>query len=116
MTTKRDRIVLGTCIALLALTFTGCPSRKSIAEIMQDPGRYYDKEVTIVGRVTQSFGALGKGIYEVDDGTGRMWVLSEKYGVPGQGAKVASTGRVVQGITFAGQSYGTVLRETERRK
>jgi len=116
MMTKRARVVLIPCVALVAITLTGCPQRKSIAEIMRDPGRYYDKEITIAGRVTLSFGALGKGVYEVDDGTGRMWVLSEHYGVPSDGARVAVTGRLIQGVTFAGRNYGTVLRETERRK
>ncbi|MBI3950665.1 MAG: OB-fold nucleic acid binding domain-containing protein [Acidobacteria bacterium] len=113
--TKRARVVLSTCVIFLAITLTGCPPRKSIADIMRDPSRYVNEEVTIAGRVTRSFGALGRGIFEVDDGTGRMWVLSEQYGVPGQGAKVAVTGRVIQGITFAGQNFATVLRETRRR-
>jgi hypothetical protein len=116
MMRKRARVVLSACIILLAMTLTGCPPRKSIDEITSDPGRFYDKEVTIAGRVGRSFGALGRGIFEVDDGTGRMWVLSEQYGVPSEGAQIAVTGRLIQGVTFAGRNYVTVLRETRRRR
>jgi len=112
---KRARVLIGVCIALLAIALTGCPQRTSIADITRDPGRYYDKEVTVAGRVTRSYGALGQGIYEIDDGTGRLWVFAEKYGVPSARAEVSVTGRVVPGVTFAGRNYVTVLRETRRR-
>jgi hypothetical protein len=115
MMTKRARLILSMSVALLAMTLTACPPRKSIADIQRDPSRYFDKEVAIAGRVTRSFGALGRGIFEIDDGTGRMWVFTEQYGVPGDGAKVAVTGRIIQGFTFAGHNYATVLRETRRR-
>ena len=60
--------------------------------------------------------ALWSGrVYEVDDGSGRMWVFSERYGVPSNGTRVAVTGRIEQGFSFGGRSFSTVLRETERR-
>jgi starvation-inducible outer membrane lipoprotein len=111
----KGRVILGVSIALLALALTGCPERKRIAEINRDPGRYFDKEVTIVGRVTRSYGALGQGAYEIDDGTGRMWVVTEKYGVPSKDAYVGVTGKVVSGITWGGRTFLTALRETRRR-
>lgn len=98
-------------VALLA----GCPQRTTINNINTDPGRFQNKEVTIAGQVTQSFGALGNGMYQVDDGTGKMWVLSEGFGVPSKGAKVSVTGSIVQGASFAGVNYSTVLRETQKR-
>jgi hypothetical protein len=61
--------------------------KTSIANITGDPERQYDKEVSISGHVTDSFGALGAGIYQLDDGTGRMWVLSNDHGVPGRAQK-----------------------------
>jgi len=57
---------------------------------------------------------VGEGAYEVDDGTGRIWVLTDRGGVPGQDSRVQVTGRVSTGITFAGRSFGTVIRETDR--
>jgi hypothetical protein len=63
-------------LALLALTLgvAGCPERTTIRDVLRDPGHYRNKDVAIGGRVTNSYGALGHGIFEIDDGTGRMWV------------------------------------------
>ena len=44
-----------------------------------------------------------------------MWFYSSTFGVPGNGKKIAVTGRIEQGFTFAGRSFGVILRETERR-
>lgn len=112
---KRHNVVLGVCVALLSLALTGCPERKRIADINNDPGRYFDKEVTVVGRVVRSYGAVGTGVFEIDDGTGRMWVFSEKYGVPSKDTYVGVSGRVIPGLTYGGRNYGTGMRETKRR-
>jgi len=105
--------ILGIFIAVLLLA--GCPPRLKISDIQRDPGKYMNKEVTVAGRVDRAFGALGMGIFQVDDGTGKMWVLSESYGVPGEGANVGVTGTLIQTATFAGKTYSNVLRETRRR-
>jgi hypothetical protein len=97
------------------LLLAGCPQRTSIERINHDPYRFYGKEVGIVGRVVSSFGAMGTGVFEIDDGTGRLWVYSERYGVPGRDARVAVAGRLAQGFTFGGRHFATILRETERR-
>jgi hypothetical protein len=102
-------------LAAASLVLAGCPTRTSIEHINRDPGRFVGKELTIAGHVTTSFGLLGTGVYEVDDGSGRMWVLSHGYGVPGNGAKVAVTGRLEQGVSFGGRTFATALRESERR-
>ena len=113
---KMQSKVLATVLLVMgALILAGCPTRTTIEKINRDPGRYAGKEVTIAGRVTNSFGALGTGVFEVEDGTGRMWVFSERYGVPGREAKLAVTGRIEQGFSFGGRSFATILRETERR-
>jgi hypothetical protein len=109
------RLTLTVLTVIGSLFLIACPTRTSIERINRDPGRYAGKDVAIAGRVTTSFGALGTGVYEVDDGTGRMWVFSERYGVPGNGAKVGVTGRIEQGFSFGGRSFATIMRETERR-
>ncbi|HUQ49327.1 MAG TPA: hypothetical protein VM056_01310 [Terriglobales bacterium] len=101
---------------LTLLLLTGCPQRKSIADVMRDPARYANEDVTIAGTVVKSYGALGTGVYEIDDGTGKIWVFAERTGVPSQGAKVASIGRIMPTFSFAGVSYATVLRERERKR
>jgi hypothetical protein len=112
---KRKRIFLSIFVAVLALGATGCPERKRIGDITADPGRYYDKEVTVAGRVVRSYGALGQGVYEIDDGTGRMWVFTEKYGVPSKDAYIGVTGKVMPGVTWSGRNYGNGMHETRRR-
>ncbi len=100
---------------MLTLLLTGCPPRVSIADINRDPGRYANRDVSVAGRVSNSFGALGTGLYEIEDGTGTIWVYSQSYGVPSSGSKVAVTGRISQGFNFGGRSIAVVLHETERR-
>jgi len=113
--TLRARIVFGLLLAFGILLLTGCPPRVSIAKINQDPGRYAGKEVTVAGRVLDSYGVIGRGAFQVDDGTGAIWVLAGHYGVPEAGAKLAVTGRIEEGFTFVGRNFATILYETERR-
>ena len=115
MLKMRTRVLSAVLIGLCTLLLAGCPQRTTIANINRDPGRYSNKEVTIAGQVVSSFGALGSGVFEVDDGTGRMWVYSQSYGVPGNGSRVGVTGRIGQGFNFGGRSFATILKETKRR-
>src|SRR5947207_1532178 len=55
-----------------ALAMTACPSQTTISKINQNPGKYQNKDVALIGTVTDSYGALGTGVYELDDGTGRI--------------------------------------------
>ena len=115
MLQRQNRLGCILTVLLATLLLAACPPRESIAKLNRDPRRYAGKEVTIAGRVTDSFGALGRGVFQVDDGTGAMWVLAGQYGVPGADAKVAVTGRVEQGFSLGGRNFATILRETERR-
>ena len=96
------------------LLLTACPSQTNIAKINADPDRYRGKEVGIVGTVTDSYGVTGAGAYQIDDGTGKIWVATRR-GVPSRGARVGAKGYVHNGFSFAGRSYGTVMEETDRR-
>jgi hypothetical protein len=77
---------------LWTLAMSGC-ERKTINQIKAEPQRYANHEVGIVGTVTRSYSVLGNGVYEVDDGTGKLWVVS-KTGVPREGARVGVKGTV----------------------
>ena len=93
---------------------TACPSQTNIAKINADPDRYRGKEIGIAGTVTDSYGVPGAGAYEIDDGTGKIWVATRR-GVPSRGSRVGAKGYVHNGFSFAGRSYGTVMEETDRR-
>jgi hypothetical protein len=114
---QRSRIRILSILLLIAgtLILAACPTRTSIERINRDPGHFVGKEVAVGGRVTTSYGILGSGVFEIDDGTGRIWVYSQNYGVPGNGAKVAVRGTLQQGFSLGGRNFATIIRETERR-
>jgi len=103
-------------VAVLALGFAlvAC-ERVRIGQINADPGRFMNKEVGVVGTVTQSIGVLGRGVYQVDDGTGKLWVFANNRGVPSKGARVGVKGHIMPTVTFLGVNYATVLQESTRR-
>jgi hypothetical protein len=112
---RAKRLVFFAAVCVMALTLAACEKVK-IGDINADPGRFMGKEVGVVGTVTQSVGALGRGIYQVDDGTGRLWVLAMSHGVPSKGAKVGVKGHITQSVTFLGINYATVLEENDRKR
>ncbi len=113
----KSGLKIGFVAAVIAavLLVAGCPTRYSIANIARDPGRFGNHEVAVVGNVVQSWGAMGVGMYEVDDGTGRIWVVSNGYGVPAKGSRVGVAGYVQPTFSLGGRSFATVLKESRRR-
>ena len=114
MSHRSKQLVCIVSLVLATFLLAGCPPRESIAKVKMDPGRYAGREISIAGRVTDAFGAMGHGAFEVDDGTGRIWVVTGT-GVPETGAKLAVVGHVEQGVAIAGRNFAVILRETERR-
>jgi starvation-inducible outer membrane lipoprotein len=108
------KLASASLILAAVLLLAGCPSETTISKINADPARYRNKEVAIVGTVRDSYGALGQGAYEIDDGTGRLWVVTRR-GIPSRGARVGAKGHIYTGFNFGGRNYGTVLEETDRR-
>lgn len=100
-------------LAAGAMLLAAC-SQTTISKINADPARYKNKEVAVVGRVTDSYGIAGTGAYELDDGTGRIWVATTR-GVPSKGSRIGVKGRVHTSFAIAGRSFGTVLEETGRK-
>ena len=93
-------------VILLACTLlsTACASR-TINQVLADPGRYRNKEVTLSGAVVGSFSLLGRGAYRLEDRTGQLWIVSDG-GVPREGSRVSVKGTVREGFdvgTFGGR-------------
>ncbi len=100
--------------ALLALVLlTACGSVR-IARINADPSRYRNRTVRVSGIVSNSVGLLGAGGYQIDDGTGKLYVLSSS-GVPNRGSRVTVTGTVISGANVMGRLVGTALRERHHK-
>jgi hypothetical protein len=100
-------------LAVMAVFLTGCGSVK-IGRILDEPMRFRERTVRVEGKVDRSFGALVTGVYQVDDGTGKLYVLSNS-GVPRKGSRVAVKGKVTQGVTIGNRNFGTVLREQSHK-
>lgn len=92
-----------------AVFLTACPQQTTINQLNGDPARYRNKEVLLVGTVTNSFGALGQGAYELSDETGKIWVVTQR-GVPTRGARVGAVGKYINGVTWGGRNFGSALR------
>ena len=87
-------------LLLVALTAAGCAT-KSIDHVLADPTRYRDRQVQISGEVVDSYALLGRGAYRVRDGSGQLWVLSDR-GVPRDGARVKVKGTIREPFNLGG--------------
>jgi hypothetical protein len=113
------RAAAAASVLVLGLGLMGC-RETTIARILAEPNRYHDDEVGLKGDVIKSASLLGKGAYQLDDGTGTIWVVGTK-GVPREGARVAVRGKVrdivdvgILGITLPREvGSGLVLVESE---
>jgi hypothetical protein len=93
----------------VVLFLPGC-EQKTIKHILADPHRYATQEVGVVGKVVTSYSVLGHGAYEVDDGTGPLWVISSN-GVPREGARVGVKGTIRD--VFSLGELGSILKLPE---
>ena len=95
-------------LALLigAVSSAACASR-SINQVLADPSRYTNKEVKLSGSVVDSYSALGRGVYQLEDNTGRLWIVSDS-GVPRKGARVSVKGTVRDGFGLG--SFSDLLK------
>ncbi len=105
---------------LWALAMCGC-EQKTINEIRADPHRYTNHDVAVIGNVTRSISVLGHGVYEIEDGTGKLWIVSQT-GVPREGARVIVKGKIRDGFSLGSLiklpeeiSSGMVLMEDSHR-
>ncbi|MBC7925262.1 MAG: hypothetical protein H7039_06350 [Bryobacteraceae bacterium] len=102
-----------TLLLAAALVLSGCGTVR-INRILADPSRYHNRSVAVEGRVTSVIGALNMGLYEVDDGTGKIFVVSTR-GVPTRDVRVKVDGTVQPGVNIMGRSLGTSIRESGHR-
>ena len=107
--TRASRFVAA---ALFAGFTAACASGASIGQLKTNPGRYVDKNVTVRGTVTSSWGIplVPLKMYQVDDGTGEILVVTDEGRIPSKGARVKVTGKVGEFATFGGRSVGLHLR------
>lgn len=103
-------------LAVLApLLLLGCASATSIGELLDDPGRYDGKTVSVEGEVGGAVGGLGMGAYQVKDDSGTLTVLSDVASPPRDGAKIKVKG-VFSALFTIGSEGVAVLREKSRSR
>jgi hypothetical protein len=106
-----------------AMSSAACASR-TINQVLADPGRYRDRQVKLSGSVVDSYSLVGNGAYQIDDTTGKLWIVSNS-GVPRKGARVSVTGTVREGFNLGSvgdrlklppaASAGIVLMESSHK-
>jgi hypothetical protein len=111
-------------VVMAGALLSGACAARSINQVLADPGRYRDKQVTLSGSVVDSYSFVGNGAYQIEDKTGKLWVVSNR-GVPRKGAQVSVKGTVREGFSLGSVgdklklppavSAGIVLMETSHK-
>ena len=106
-------------VALLSVVvLAGCAARGvRVAELKDQPTKYATKSVSVTGVVTNSWGIplLPFQLYNVDDGSGEITVVSQSGRVPVRGTRVWVKGKINEFAVFGGRSIGLHLREEDRK-
>ncbi|OFW14316.1 MAG: hypothetical protein A3F70_08315 [Acidobacteria bacterium RIFCSPLOWO2_12_FULL_67_14] len=103
---------------LSAFVLTGCAARGvRVAELRDQPTKYATKTVSVTGVVTSSWGVplVPFQLYNVDDGTGQITVLSRTGRTPAKGTRVQVKGKISEFAVFGGRSVGLHLQEEDRK-
>ena len=101
-----------------AFLITGCAARGvRIAELKDQPDKYDNKTVSVTGVVTRSYGIpfVPFQLYNVDDGSGEITIISRSARTPRNGARVEVKGKINEIGVFGGRSIGLHLQESDRR-
>ncbi|MGE5570374.1 MAG: hypothetical protein ACM3S5_15160 [Rhodospirillales bacterium] len=107
------RLKFGFSVLLATLLLSGCGVTR-VGRILDEPHRFHNRTVRVEGKVNRSYGAVLAGVYQVDDGSGSIYVISNR-GVPRTGASVKVKGRVMNGIIIGSRSFGTAIQEENHR-
>jgi hypothetical protein len=114
------RLTTAAVAVVLSLGLVAC-RETTISRLLAEPNRYHNDEVGLKGHVIKSASVLGRGAYQLDDGTGTIWVVSSK-GTPRQGARVVVKGKVKDVVDLGGLitlpsevGSGLVLVESDHR-
>jgi hypothetical protein len=101
-------------LVIFVFALSGCFS-VSISDIKDNPQKYSGKQVLIKGEVTETLSVpfLQEGMYQINDGTGKIWVISQAR-VPARGEDVTVKGEVKTGFTVADRTFGTVIAEEDK--
>ena len=107
------RFTILASLALCVLTTDGCKKATPIREVLDNAAGYDGKLVRVAGKVENAAGALGYGVYQINDGTGSITVVTKSHGAPAKGAEVGVEGTFHSAFTI-GTDVVAVIEETNR--
>ena len=101
-------------ISLILILASSCANPK-ILNIKNNIEEFKNQEVTLNGEVIETLAIpfVRTGAYQLDDGSGRIWVLSAK-NVPERGNQVIVTGTITVGVELGGKRFGVMVKETNK--
>ena len=101
-------------ISLILILANSCANPK-ILNIKNNIEEFKNQEVTLNGKVIETLAIpfVRTGAYQLDDGSGRIWVLSAK-NVPERGNQVIVTGTITVGVELGGKRFGVMVKETNK--
>jgi hypothetical protein len=100
-------------VVLLILMLAGagaCAPTVRIRDLLDQPQRYDGRTVQVEGTVTRSAGFMGTGAFQVDDGTGSIYVIAQGQGVPREGARTKAKGRFESVFSLAGRTIAAIIQ------
>lgn len=115
--------VLGAALGMIVLVMAGCnESHDKISDLVSNPGRYENRDVRVIGEVTQVYelplGISNLAAYRINDNTGQIWVVSHA-GAPLRGDRLGIKGRLEPignlNVPVLGNIIGDVVEEQQRR-
>ena len=97
---------------VIVLLVSGCSFHTQISKIRYEPQKYEGRQISIKGKVSETLGLpfVQKGIYQVDDGTGKIWVVSQ-IRRPYRGEEVTVKGELKTGLSIHSQTFGMAIVE-----
>lgn len=113
----KSRLVrlLFTAVAIAVVAgLAGCKGNVEVTPIkalLDDPSRYDKQTVRVAGDVTRSLGILGYGAYELDDGTGKIPVVTQENGAPRIGAKIGVEGEFRSAFTLGSTTAAAIVEK-----
>ena len=104
-------VVVGLAIGVAGY-YTRISHTTAIEAIAADVGNFTGESITVGGKVVETFTLpfVKTGAYQIDDGTGKLWVVRDA-DIPARGAQIKATGTIAVGIVIGGENLGTVLLE-----
>jgi len=113
----RSAIRVLTLVAVAGTLLAGCRATLPVTPVhtlLDDPARFDQHTVRILGDVTRSVSIMGYGAYEVTDPTGSLMVVTKADGAPRKGARVGVEGEFRSAFTLGEQTVAVIVESGRR--